>query len=92
MILFNSESKMLLSEFNIGSFFYLNGNKWYCTDIGTRVVIAIKVVGDDKSYYDGPPYSAVEVIFDEMDIKECTATSSQHMNRVKTWPTLSVYH
>ena len=55
-------------------------NNWYgyrgqvrCTDIGTRVVVAICLSGhhDDPSWLDGPPYAGAEVIFDEDDLKAC---------------------
>jgi hypothetical protein len=34
---------MKLDEFTVGIEFYCGGNKWRCTDVGSRVVIAIKL-------------------------------------------------
>jgi hypothetical protein len=34
---------MKLADFAIGSEFWLGDRKWRCTDIGTRVVVAIRV-------------------------------------------------
>lgn len=66
---------MRLSEFSIGNFFYSNGSRWQCTDIGTRVVIAIRIANDtDTILIDGPPYSLAEFVFDENDLKECSIT------------------
>ena len=62
---------MLLNEFDIGQKFRFNGKTWLCTDKGTRVIIAICCDKDDKSWYDGPPYAATEVIIDEYQQKEC---------------------
>ncbi len=34
---------MTLNEFKIGSEFWCSNRRWRCTDIGTRVVIALRV-------------------------------------------------
>jgi len=39
--------------------------RWRITDVGTRVIIAIKLDKDDESWYNGPPYAVVETVFDE---------------------------
>jgi len=50
---------MRLSDFYIGLEFYMSGSRWRCTDIGSRVVLAIKLEHeDDPSWYKGPPYAS----------------------------------
>ena len=34
---------MTLSDFRIGGEFWCGGNRWRCTDIGTRVIVAISL-------------------------------------------------
>jgi hypothetical protein len=34
---------MTLDEFHIGSPFWCSGRQWRCTDIGSRVVVAIRI-------------------------------------------------
>lgn len=46
--------------------------RWRCTDIGTRVIVAIPLNRADSSWYNGPPYAVMEVVFDEHDIKGCS--------------------
>jgi hypothetical protein len=71
------------------------GGRWRCTDVGTRVVVAIclephevvtvtrkagasvatatrRIVTDDRSWFDGPPYAVAEHVFDEDSIAACT--------------------
>jgi hypothetical protein len=64
---------MKLSDFRIKQDFYLSGEKWRCTDIGTRTIAAIKLNRpEDESWYNGPPYAVVEALFDEFDIEGCS--------------------
>lgn len=59
-------------DFRIGLEFAMGGNRWRCTDVGTRTVAAIKLdKGDDTSWYNGPPYPVAEHCLDEDDIEEC---------------------
>ena len=62
---------MKKEDFWIGLEFYTATGKWRCTDIGTRVIVAIKLDQDDPRNYNGPPYSIVEHVFDEYDIEGC---------------------
>ena len=48
----------------IGSRFTCGGTVWKVTDVGTRVVIAIR---DRESWMKGPPYVTPEEVFDEND-------------------------
>lgn len=64
------------SDFKIGLDFWNNGSaepiKWRCTDIGTRVIVAIRLDREeDPSWYNGPPYALAEVVFDEDDMEAC---------------------
>lgn len=57
------------NEFKIGEDFFTATGRWRCTDIGTRVIVAIQPVAH---WCAGPPYSCPEVVFDEFDIEGCT--------------------
>jgi hypothetical protein len=61
---------MKLSDFRIKQDFYLSGEKWRCTDIGTRTIAAIKL--NHLAWYNGPPYAVAEELFDEFDIEGCS--------------------
>lgn len=63
---------MVKEDFHIGLEFYTASGKWRCTDIGTRVVVAIKLDQEDPRNYSGPPYSINESVFDEYDLKGCS--------------------
>jgi len=63
---------MTKNDFHIGREFYTGSGKWRCTDIGTRVIVAIKLDKDDPSWYAGPPYAVVEDVFDEFDMGGCS--------------------
>ncbi|MDQ7047977.1 MAG: hypothetical protein Q9M39_10395 [Sulfurovum sp.] len=62
---------MKYQDFKIGEEFYTNTGKWRCTDIGTRVVIAISLDQKDKRNYNESPYSVQEAVFDEYDFEGC---------------------
>ncbi|MFK5894588.1 MAG: hypothetical protein QM504_15310 [Pseudomonadota bacterium] len=58
------------SDFMInGSFFSATG-QWLCTDIGTRVITAIKFDENEKTRV--PPYDVQEIVFDEYDFDGCS--------------------
>ncbi len=65
------------SEFKIGDHFWTSGGKKWCTDIGTRTIIAIDI-GDrevaNPSWLHGPPYAVAEIVFDEYDFEDCYPT------------------
>jgi hypothetical protein len=54
-------------EFRIGLEFHTATGAWRCTDVGTRVVAAVKLGQSDAKVYDGPPYAVAEFVFDEDD-------------------------
>jgi hypothetical protein len=62
---------MTKDDFQIGVEFYTEIGKWRCTDVGSRVVVAIKLDREDPSWYSGPPYAVVESVFDEYDFGGC---------------------
>lgn len=61
------------SDFRIGGEFVTAAGRWRCTDIGTRVIIAIQLGASDSSWYNGPPFAVPEVVFDEYDLKGCSS-------------------
>ena len=66
---------MTHGDFSIGCAFLAGGGKrWRCTDIGTRVIVAVCLEDhpDDPSWYNGPPYAVAECVFDEYDQEGCT--------------------
>mgnify|MGYP001578399160 CR=1 FL=1 len=75
---------MTKTEFKIGKTFYTGGGTWICTDIGTRVIVAIRVgvLAKDESRTEraiaegrlppGPPYAVNELVFDEYDMDGCS--------------------
>lgn len=67
-----SEGHMNLGDFKIGREFMMGDAHWRCTDVGSRVVVAIKLDHpEDKGWYDGPPYAVAETVIDEHDMPAC---------------------
>jgi hypothetical protein len=65
--------EMKPSDFKIGLEFWMSGSRWRCTDVGSRVVVAIKLDEyDDHSWYNGPPYKVAEHSLDEYDLMACS--------------------
>ena len=60
-------------EFEIGTVFNCGPGHWICTDIGSRVVVAIKRDDDliQDGWLKGPPFAVEEHVFDENDIQGC---------------------
>ena len=54
---------MTRADFTIGRSFWTATGEWRCTDVGTRVVVAVKVDEPDT-----------ETVFDEDDIEGCAPT------------------
>jgi hypothetical protein len=71
---------MTKEEIQIGQEFYTAAGKWRCTDIGTRVIVAIKLDQEDPRNYHGPPYSIVETVFDEYDLPGCTFDPTEYLD------------
>ena len=54
------DSGMKHADFRLGEMFRCNGQRWRCTDIGTRVITAIRLDHEaDPSWYNGPPYGSL---------------------------------
>lgn len=69
---------MTLSQFKIGQVFYTATGPWVCTDVGTRVVVAISKATLDQ-HPAGPPYEVVEHVFDEYDLLGCFTEEEIHV-------------
>jgi hypothetical protein len=79
------EHGMRLSDFKIGMEFWMSGSRWRCTDIGTRLVIAIKLdMDDDPSWYSGPPYAVCECPIDRRDLSACSLSRNDGNSRYFT--------
>lgn len=72
---------MIKEEFQIGLEFYTATGKWRCTDIGTRVIVVIKLDQTDESWYNGPPYAVVESVLDEYDFGGCSLDPDEFIRR-----------
>ena len=60
------------SDFFLGlEFLGPAGFYWRCTDIGSRTIVAVQLDHDNPHWYEGPPYIAREVVFDEQEIERC---------------------
>jgi hypothetical protein len=88
---------MELSDFVIGETFWTHHGVFLCTDIGTRVVVAVKLgpreiaraesvdgelritklIDDDPSWLNGPPYAVEEIVFDENELLACFRTEAE---------------
>ena len=60
------------SDFYIGLNFCTAAGRWRCTDVGTRVIVAIRLDAPDDSWYHGPPYAVAESVLDENDLEGCS--------------------
>lgn len=88
---------MKREDFHIGlEFIGRAGFRWRCTDVGTRTILAIKLDRNDPNWYQGPPYIAAEVVFDEQEIRGCYLTNDEaiaaavHDHRASSHPGYSV--
>ena len=68
---------MKKEEFMIGQDFYTATGRWRCTDIGTRVIVAIHLDQEGFNNYGGPPYSIPENVFDAYDMEGCSLDPSE---------------
>ena len=62
------------SDFFIGCEFVTGAGRWRCTDVGTRVIVAIRIDDhpEDARWYNGPPYAVAACVFDAYDQQGCT--------------------
>lgn len=70
---------MKLEDFEIGTeFMTCTGQRWRCTDVGERTILAIELKQDlDKAWWIGPPYVVPEVPFDEIEIARAYRTMDE---------------
>lgn len=71
---------MTRNDFRVGLDFYTASDKWRCTDVGTQVIVAIKLDRDDPSWYAGPPYAVDEAVFVELDMGGCSLDPEEYAN------------
>ncbi len=72
------------SDFLIGRDFQCGPRRWRCTDIGTRVIIAVMLDHDkdDQSWYNGPPYALLETVSTNTTFRGVAlTTTNQHLTR-----------
>lgn len=65
---------MKYGEFQIGTEFWSAERphfKWRCTDVGTRVVVAIQLC-EPLEVFDGPATNWLESVFNEDELEHCT--------------------
>jgi len=68
------------ADFYVGlEFLGSAGFRWRCTDVGRRTIVAIRLDRDDSDWYQGPPYTADEVVFDEHEMTYCHLTNEDAM-------------
>ncbi|WP_342310568.1 hypothetical protein [Burkholderia pyrrocinia] len=70
---------MDLADFHIGLEFVEGPFRWRCMDVGTRTVIAIRLVEPNPSWYQGPPYMVEEVVLGEERLDDCHLTVEKHI-------------
>ncbi len=68
---------MIKEDFKIGKEFYTATGLWRCTDVGTRVIVAIHLNQEESKNYNGPPYSIPERVFDEYDFGGCSINQNE---------------
>jgi hypothetical protein len=78
MFFATAEIGMKLAEFHIGLEFIEGPFWWRCTEVGSRAVVAIRLVEDDLVWYAGPPYMVEEVVVDEARLAGCHLTEEEH--------------
>lgn len=66
------------SDFRIGLEFIASaGRRWRCTDVGTRAILAIPLDRENPDWYQGPPYIAGEIVFDEVEMGRSHLTTDE---------------
>lgn len=69
---------MELGDFYVGMVFRCGEKLWRCTDIGSRVIVAIWMNPVyDETWFRGPPYALAEEVFDEFDFPVCTEVTDE---------------
>jgi hypothetical protein len=68
---------MNLKDFKRGDTFFMGGNAWVCTDVGSRVVVAVRASDLEGCVTKGPPYECAECVLDEYDLAACFHTRAE---------------
>lgn len=68
---------MKLADFEKGLVFYTGSGDWLCTDVGSRVITAIKLDGKKPEEFGPAPYAVDEIVFDEYDQGGCYRTRKE---------------
>ncbi|WP_152670274.1 hypothetical protein [Lysobacter capsici] len=70
---------MKIEDFDLGTIFYtVTGQRWRCTDVGRRSILAIELTEElDEAWTVGPPYVVPEVPFDEIQISSAFRTGEE---------------
>ena len=81
-----SDLAMQHADFTIGTEFETStGQRWRCTDVGQRTILAIELRPElDPAWFIGPPYSLEEVVFDEQDIASAFRSQDDAIRAVLT--------
>ena len=61
----------LIRDYEIGRSFFYGFQRWQCTDVGSQVIVGIRLDKTDESWYNGPPYAVAEYVFDERALEQC---------------------
>jgi hypothetical protein len=70
----------IFKKVKINTEFYSDGDKWRCTDKGSRTIVAIKLDKSDPNWYIGPPYPVKEWVFDEDDMTSIYLNETETIN------------
>jgi hypothetical protein len=70
MRIYNAHGSKINGEFMFGE------QRYHYTDIGSRVIAAIRLGKTDPSWYIGPPYAVAEMILDEYEQVNCIQVPS----------------
>jgi len=80
---------MNIKDFFICSQFECGKKLWRCTDIGSRVIVAICLSDhiEDSSWFNGPPYAVSEEVFDEDSMCDCEPVNVRYHRKQAELPT-----
>lgn len=84
----NGLIKVKIEDFKIGEYFHTAAATYLCTDIGTRIITAIRVPDaeyekkefqDKELWMKGPPYILPEEVFDEEKMEGCYTSTEKYI-------------
>jgi hypothetical protein len=71
---------MKKDEFTIGLRFFMGAREYQCTDVGTRVAVAVEITEWarlDPTWLNGPTYAIPEIVIDEDDFPACSLVDNR---------------